>query len=71
MLRVLLFIFLIISALSCTYYEHSFAYNFEKPSKIVRLKKKLKEISGLSFKNDSTLYAIQDEEAHIFAINLN
>lgn len=70
MFRNSLFIGLVFCLLSCTYYNHQFPYNFERPEKVIRLDKKLKEISGLAYKDENTLYAVQDEKGLIFELNL-
>ncbi len=47
------------------------AYNLENPLKI-KLPKDLKEISGLSYNGaDNSLYAISDDDGHLYRISLN
>jgi len=55
------------AALVSTVYEYKFDIN--NPSKIYKLPKELKEISGLSFDNTGHLLAVNDEEAIIFKID--
>ena len=52
--------------------EHNsftFNYSLDKPEAIWQLPDELREISGLSCLNDSTLAAIQDEDARIYMLN--
>lgn len=65
-----IFSLLLLVFLACTYYDHGFLYDFEKPFSIAKLGRELEEISGLHFKDQNSLYAIQDEEGKIFEIDL-
>jgi len=47
-----------------------FAYDLKKPDEKYMLKKKLAEVSGLSFLTDSTLVLVEDEVGAIFSYNL-
>lgn len=60
---------LLLGCIACTYYNHNFLYNFEEGIEIINLDDQLDEISGLFYKDATTLYAIQDEEGEIFEIN--
>ena len=62
---------IVISNLSCTYYEHNFPYNLEEVTRLIELDSKMEEISGLFYKDESTLYAVKDEEGEIFEVNLS
>ncbi len=46
-------------------------YNLQKPYKKIKLSNKLREISALTYYNDSLLAAVQDEKASIYLINSN
>ena len=46
-------------------------YNLQKPYKKIKLSNKLREISALTYYNDSLLAAVQDEKATIYLINSN
>jgi uncharacterized protein YjiK len=48
--------------------SYIFPYDLNKPSKIDTLPKKLKEISGLGFAEDGSMYAVQDENGSVFKI---
>ena len=46
-------------------------YDLENPSRVIRLPKQLKEISGLTLhKNGTQLLAIQDEDAKVYCISI-
>lgn len=47
----------------------TFNYSLDKPKSVWQLPDELREISGLSFYGDSTLAAIQDEDARIYLLN--
>lgn len=51
--------------------QNSFTFNYslDKPESVWQLPDELREISGLSFYGDSTLAAIQDEDARIYLLN--
>ena len=44
-------------------------YNLNKPTKTIVLRKKLKEISGLTYMNNA-IYAIQDEKGNLYEIDI-
>lgn len=44
-------------------------YNFLNPDKIFNMPETLKEISGIAWSDDNTLYCVQDEEGTIFIFN--
>ena len=44
-------------------------YDLDQPDRVIRLPKKLKEISGLSYDSD-LLYAVQDEKGNLYQIDL-
>ena len=46
-----------------------FPYDLNSPDEVIKLDKDLREISGLSYINDSTIAAVQDEKGSIFLIN--
>lgn len=46
-------------------------FNFDAPSQIYNLPKKLREISGITALNDSLVACVQDEKANIYFFNLN
>lgn len=48
---------------------YQFPYDLNSPSESQKLPKKLKEISGLSYSESGSLYAIQDENGIIFKIH--
>jgi len=70
MMKFIVFLSLLMGTLACTYYDHSFPYDFENPTSTTRLEKQLKEISGLHYKDENTLYAVQDEVGKVFEVNL-
>lgn len=66
-----LILFLIaLQGYACTWYDHTFPYDFENVSALVELNHKMDEISGLFYKNDSTLYIVKDEEGEVFELDL-
>ncbi len=49
--------------------NYQLGYNLTRPDTIIRLSNKLVEISGLTVANETQLYAVNDEQAIVFAIN--
>jgi uncharacterized protein YjiK len=47
----------------------TFSYNLEQPEAVWQLPAELREISGLAFSGDSTLAAVQDEDAKIYLLS--
>jgi len=70
MIRIFCFLFFSNIGLSCIYYEHKLPYDFEEENAVHMLGEELEEISALTYKNDSTLYSLNDEEGKIFEINV-
>jgi uncharacterized protein YjiK len=61
---------ILISCVACTYYDHSFPYDFEKGITVTPLDESLDEISALCYESDTLLYSVQDEKGIIFSVNL-
>jgi len=51
--------------------NQNFEYDFKSPSSIIKLPRKLKEISGIVFSNTDKLMAVQDEKGNIYEIDLD
>lgn len=69
MLRLISFSILLLIGLSCTYYEHQFPYDFEQENAVLALGEELEETSALFYKDDSTVYTLNDEEGKVFAVD--
>ena len=70
MIRKLFLLFLLGSLSACNNSARpSDAYAFEAPTEVFKTSKKLREISGLSLLNDSTLLTINDEKGTLFYLN--
>ena len=61
----ILFIPLILGACAPSNLDNG-EYNFKKVSQLFKLKKELKEISGISFFNDTTIACIEDEKGVVY-----
>lgn len=62
-------IFILFCCVACSYYEHSFPYDFERGITVAVLDERLSEISALCYENDTLLYSVQDEEGIVFGVN--
>ena len=69
MARTLSFFSIVLLCLGCTYYMHSLPFDFEEEGAVLELGKELAEISGMFYKDDQSIYAIQDEKGKIYEIN--
>ncbi|HAN76625.1 MAG TPA: hypothetical protein DCQ31_02030 [Bacteroidales bacterium] len=69
-LLIIIVLLLISACNSQTGTQQTSEYSFKNPDRIWFLPKKLREISGITWLNDTTLICIQDEKANLYKFNL-